>query len=95
MNEGVLREVLDKFEHMEKVPQSIMNELARAIQRADELKEEKAILIDRNIKLCQALDKMMSLYSELRERCGLDGDLSDLKYDIYSELGLMDDPDLV
>lgn len=94
MNEGVLKEILDKFEHMEKVPQSIMNELARAIQQADELKQERSILMDRNEKLCKALDKIMSLYSELKERCGLDGDLSDLKYDIYSELGLMDDPDL-
>ena len=61
MNEGVLKEILDKFENMDKIPQSIMNELARAIQRADESKEEMLIAQDRNRKLCKALDRLLGL----------------------------------
>lgn len=95
MNEGVLKEILDKFEHMDKVPQSIMNELARAIQEMDNAKTELKLAEVRNMKLCKALDKILGLYSELKERSGLDGDLSELKYDLYDELGLLDDPDLV
>jgi len=95
MNEGVLKEILDKFEDMDKVPQSILNEIARAIQEMDKAKTELKLAEDRNMKLCKALDRLLGLYSELKERCGLESDLSDLKYDIYSDLGLLDDPDLV
>ena len=94
MNEGVLKEILDKFENMDKIPQSILNELARAIQEMDKAKIELKLSEDRNMKLCKALDRLLGLHSELKERCGLEPDLSDLKYDIYSDLGLLDDPDL-
>jgi hypothetical protein len=90
MNEGVLKEIFDKFENMEQIPQSIMNELARAIERKD-IAVQEYILMQRKIQgVYKSFEHLMSLHQELREKSGLDNNADALTYDIFERYGILD-----
>jgi len=90
MNDGKIRDILDKFENMENVPESILRELARAIQETDSCKEQIVYLQERNHNLQNAFELLLQLHCELKEKCGLDSNPIEVQYDIFSRTNLLD-----
>jgi len=90
MNGGVLKEIFDKFEDMEQIPQSIMNELAKAIERKD-IAVQEYVLMERRIQgINKAFNHLMELHQELREKSGLNNNTDELTYDILERYGVLD-----
>lgn len=90
MNDGKIRVILDKFENMEKIPQSFMNELAEAIRQSDGLKSENEMLIKKNRALQCAFEYLMELHQELRVKTGGYDSSSEMTYHIYEEFKVLD-----
>ena len=90
MNDGKIKELLDKFENMEKIPQHFMNELFRAVRESDALKEENVLLTQKNRGLQVAFEKLMERHQELREKLGFDNTTNDLTYELFDDAGLME-----
>lgn len=90
MNDGKIRDILDKFENMEKIPQSFMNELAEAIRQSDGLKSENAMLRKKNKALQIAFEKLMELHQEWRVKTGGDDTTNEMTYNIYDQSGVLD-----
>jgi len=90
MNDSKTRELLDKLENMEKIPQQFMHELQIAVQRADGLKTYNEILISKNEALHLAFEKLMETHQELRQKMGFDNTSNQMTYDIFNESGVLD-----
>lgn len=90
MNDGKVRQLLDKFEFMENVPESILRELARAIQEVDMHKENAVHFQRRCSDLYVAFELLLDLHCELREKSGFDANKHDIQYDIFSKTNLLD-----
>ena len=90
MNDGKIKELLDKFENMEKIPQQFMNELFRAVRESDALKEENVLLTQKNRGLQVAFEKLMERHQELREKLGFDNTTNDLTYELFDDAGLLE-----
>lgn len=91
MNEGIIKDLFDKFEGMENVPASIMNELARAIAKRDAIQHEHDRYVDKFQKMQYAFEKLMELHQELREKSGFDNNSDELTYEIFEQCRLFDD----
>lgn len=90
MNDGRVRDILDKFENMEKIPQSFMNELAEAVRQSDGLKSENVMLRKKNRALQCAFEYLMELHQELRVKTGGHDSSSEMTYNIYEQFGALD-----
>jgi rRNA maturation endonuclease Nob1 len=90
MNGGKIRDILDKFENMENVPESILRELAKAIQDADSSKQMLVELQEKNHNLQNAFELLLQMHCELKEKCGLDSNPLEVQYDIFSRTNLLD-----
>lgn len=90
MNDGKIKELLDKFENMEKIPQQFMNELFNAVRESDRLKEENVLLVKKNRGLQVAFERLMEKHQELREKLGFDNSTNDLTYELFDDAGLLE-----
>lgn len=90
MNDLKTRELLDKLENMEKIPQQFMNELFNAVRESDRLKEENVLLSKKNRSLQVAFEKLMEKHQELREKIGFDNTTNELTYELFDDAGLLE-----
>lgn len=90
MNDLTTEELFNKFEIMEKIPQSFMNELTRAVRENDGLHSENTMLRKKNRALQIAFEKLMELHQEVRVKMGWDDTTSEMTYNLYDESGVLD-----
>ena len=91
MNAGIIKDLFDKFEDMENIPASIMNELARAIEARKKAEQQYANFQYRSRQMQIAFEKLMELHQELREKSGFDNNTDELTYDLFEQCGLFND----
>ena len=89
MNDLTTEEV-SKLQTMQKIPQSFMNELERAVRESDGLKAENTMLRKKNRALQVAFEKLMELHQEIRVKMGWDDTTNDMTYDLYEDSGVLD-----
>ena len=89
MNDLTTEEV-SKLQTMEKIPQSFMNELERAVRESDGLKAENTRLRKKSRALQVAFEKLMELHQEIRVKMGWDDTTNDMTYDLYEDSGVLD-----
>ena len=82
--------MLDKFENMEKIPQSFMNELAEAVRQSDGLKSENTMLRKKNRGLQCAFEYLMQLHQELIVKTGGQNTSTEMTHNIYDQFELLD-----
>ena len=83
-------EEISKLQTMEKIPQSFMNELERAVRESDGLKAENTRLRKKSRALQVAFEKLMELHQEIRVKMGWDDTTNDMTYDLYEDSGVLD-----
>ena len=89
MNDLTTEEV-SKLQIMQKIPQSFMNELERAVRESDGLKAENTRLRKKSRALQVAFEKLMELHQEIRVKMGWDDTTNDMTYDLYEDSGVLD-----
>jgi len=89
MNDLTTEEV-SKLKNMQKIPQSFMNELERAVRESDGLKAENTMLTKKNRALQVAFEKLMEMHQEIRIKMGWDDTTNELSYDLYNDSGVLD-----
>jgi hypothetical protein len=89
MNDLTTEEV-SKLKNMQKIPQSFMNELERAVRESDGLKAENTMLTKKNGALQVAFEKLMEMHQEIRIKMGWDDTTNELWYDLYNDSGVLD-----